>query len=100
MAAFSPFDVILYVENALFRAVAAWVASAHSSGKDAPLHDAVAGEMAMRLAAVNEPGVSAFGASSQSGTGAARAQRAKVPAKRMFFLKPMMLMWWDNGEIW
>lgn len=79
-------------------AVAAAVASAHSSANGAPSQDAVVGAMAIRLAAVrlaSVVGTSAGGAagapSSQSGIGAEKAQSAKALARRMF-LKLMLLI--------
>jgi hypothetical protein len=47
------------------------------------------------LAAVNSVASVSGTSSGQSGIGAAKAQSAKAPAKRMFFLKPMLFIgWW------
>jgi hypothetical protein len=85
-AAFSPVEMMPYFWKDVLMAVAARVASAHSSGNGAPEQDAVVAAMETRFSAVRPTGSHS---ESEDGTGAEKAQSAKALARRADLINMM-----------
>jgi hypothetical protein len=77
-AAFSPVEVMPYFWKDVLIAVAAVVASAHSSGDGAPVQDCVFSDIETMFAAVRPTGSQS---ESDAGKGAEKAHSAKALAK-------------------